>query len=123
MFRERTHEDRIRLTEQENRASIIQSEMRELMDERSDSERIRRFRCKARSGRSKLSNLLDQAEALAIATRRHYLISKKPKCSERNVRGTTRTGIIEDGAQFDGLGPVLRDSNMLEHRIFRIIAR
>ena len=66
--RERTQEDRVRLTEQENRAAMIQSEMRELMDERRQVlKELGDLGARRGQAEAELSNLLDQAEALAIA--------------------------------------------------------
>ena len=107
--RERTHEDRIRLTEQENRASIIQSEMRELMDERRQTlKELGDLGARRGQAEAELSNLLDQAEALAIAHEEALSDIKeaemlRAKLSEEPLA----QALLEDGAQFDGLGPVL----------------
>lgn len=112
--RERTHEDRIRLTEQENRASIIQSEMRELMDERRQTlKELGDLGARRGQAEAELSNLLDQAEALAIAHEEALSDIKeaemlRAKLSEEPLA----QALLEDGAQFDGLGPVLE---RLEH--------
>ncbi len=112
--RDRTQDDRIRLTEQENRSMMIQSEMRELMDERRQVlKELGDLGARRGQAEAELSNLLDQAEALAIAHEEalgdikeaEYL---RAKLSEEPLA----QALLEDGAQFDGLGPVLE---RLEH--------
>ena len=111
---ERTQDDRIRLTEQENRASMIQSEMRELMDERRQVlKELGDLGARRGQAEAELSNLLDQAEALAIAHEEALSDIKeaellRAKLSEEPLA----QALLEDGAQFDGLGPVLE---RLEH--------
>ena len=111
---ERTQDDRIRLTEQENRASVIQSEMRELMDERRQVlKELGDLGARRGQAEAELSNLLDQAEALAIAHEEALSDIKeaellRAKLSEEPLA----QALLEDGAQFDGLGPVL---DRLEH--------
>ena len=111
---ERTQDDRIRLTEQENRASMIQSEMRELMDERRQVlKELGDLGARRGQAEAELSNLLDQAEALAIAHEEALSDIKeaellRAKLSEEPLA----QALLEDGAQFDGLGPVL---DRLEH--------
>ena len=106
---ERTQDDRIRLTEQENRASMIQSEMRELMDERRQVlKELGDLGARRGQAEAELSNLLDQAEALAIAHEEALSDIKeaellRAKLSEEPLA----QALLEDGAQFDGLGPVL----------------
>ena len=112
--RERTQEDRVRLTEQENRAAMIQSEMRELMDERRQVlKELGDLGARRGQAEAELSNLLDQAEALAIAHEEALGDIKeaellRAKLSEEPLA----QALLEDGAQFDGLGPVLE---RLEH--------
>ncbi len=112
--RDRTQDDHIRLTEQENRSMMIQSEMRELMDERRQVlKELGDLGARRGQAEAELSNLLDQAEALAIAHEEalgdikeaEYL---RAKLSEEPLA----QALLEDGAQFDGLGPVLE---RLEH--------
>tara|TARA_B100001564_G_scaffold356117_1_gene369666 strand:- start:2031 stop:5162 length:3132 start_codon:yes stop_codon:yes gene_type:complete len=111
---ERTQDDRTRLTEQENRASMIQSEMRELMDERRQVlKELGDLGARRGQAEAELSNLLDQAEALAIAHEEALSDIKeaellRAKLSEEPLA----QALLEDGAQFDGLGPVL---DRLEH--------
>ena len=111
---ERTQDDRIRLTEQENRASMIQSEMRELMDERRQVlKELGDLGARRGQAEAELSTLLDQAEALAIAHEEALSDIKeaellRAKLSEEPLA----QALLEDGAQFDGLGPVLE---RLEH--------
>ena len=111
---ERTLDDRNRLTEQENRASMIQSEMRELMDERRQVlKELGDLGARRGQAEAELSNLLDQAEALAIAHEEALSDIKeaellRAKLSEEPLA----QALLEDGAQFDGLGPVLE---RLEH--------
>ena len=112
--RDRTQEDRVRLSEQENRAIMIQSEMRELMDERRQVlKELGDLGARRGQSEAELSNLLDQAEALAIAheealgdIREAEIL--RAKLSEEPLA----QALLEDGAQFDGLGPVLE---RLEH--------
>ena len=112
--RERTQEDRIRLNEQENRAANIQSEMRELMDERRQVlKELGDLGARRGQAEAELSNLLDQAEALAFAHEEALSDIKeaellRAKLSEEPLA----QALLEDGAQFDGLGPVLE---RLEH--------
>lgn len=112
--RERTQEDRVRLTEQENRASMIQSEMRELMNERRQVlTELGDLGARRGQAEAELSNLLNQAEALAIAHEEALSDIKeaeilRAKLSEEPLA----QALLEDGAQFDGLGPVLE---RLEH--------
>ena len=112
--RERTQEDRVRLTEQENRAAMIQSEMRELMDERRQVlKELGDLGARRGQAEAELSNLLDQAEALAIAHEEalgdiQEAEILRAKLSEEPLA----QALLEDGAQFDGLGPVLE---RLEH--------
>ena len=112
--RERTQEDRIRLNEQENRAANIQSEMRELMDERRQVlKELGDLGARRGQAEAELSNLLDQAEALAFAHEEALSDIKeaellRAKLSEEPLA----RALLEDGAQFDGLGPVLE---RLEH--------
>ena len=112
--RDRTQEDRVRLTEQENRAAMIQSEMRELMDERRQVlTELGNLGARRGQAEAELSNLLDQAEALAIAHEEALSDIKeaeilRAKLSEEPLA----QALLEDGAQFDGLGPVLE---RLEH--------
>ena len=111
---ERTQDDRIRLTEQENRASMIQSEMRELMDERRQVlKELGDLGARRGQAEAELSTLLDQAEALSIAHEEALSDIKeaellRAKLSEEPLA----QALLEDGAQFDGLGPVLE---RLEH--------
>lgn len=111
---ERTQDDRIRLNEQENRASMIQSEMRELMDERRQVlKELGDLGARRGQAEAELSTLLDQAEALAIAHEEALSDIKeaellRAKLSEEPLA----QALLEDGAQFDGLGPVLE---RLEH--------
>lgn len=111
---ERTQDDRIRLTEQENRATMIQSEMRELMDERRQVlKELGDLGARRGHAEAELSNLLDQAEALAIAHEEALSDIKeaellRAKLSEEPLA----QALLEDGTQFDGLGPVLE---RLEH--------
>ena len=112
--RDRTQEDRVRLTEQENRAAMIQSEMRELMSERRQVlTELGNLGARRGQAEAELSNLLDQAEALAIAHEEALSDIKeaeilRAKLSEEPLA----QALLEDGAQFDGLGPVLE---RLEH--------
>ena len=112
--RERTQEDRVRLTEQENRASMIQSEMRELMNERRQVlTELGDLGARRGQAEAELSNLLNQAEALAIAHEEALSDIKeaeilRAKLSEEPLA----QALLEDGAQFDGLDPVLE---RLEH--------
>lgn len=112
--RDRTQEDRVRLTEQENRAGMIQSEMRELMDERRQVlTELGNLGARRGQAEAELSTLLDQAEALAIAHEEALSDIKeaeilRAKLSEEPLA----QALLEDGAQFDGLGPVLE---RLEH--------
>lgn len=112
--RDRTQEDRTRLNEQENRASMIQSEMRELMDERRQVlKELGDLGARRGQAEAELSNLLDQAEALALAHEEALSDIKeaellRAKLSEEPLA----QALLEDGAQFDGLGPVLE---RLEH--------
>ncbi len=112
--RERTQEDRVRLTEQENRAAMIQSEMRELMDERRQVlKELGNLGARRGQAEAELSNLLDQAEALAVAHEEalgdiQEAEILRAKLSEEPLA----QALLEDGAQFDGLGPVLE---RLEH--------
>tara|TARA_B100001094_G_scaffold88310_1_gene84494 strand:+ start:408 stop:3533 length:3126 start_codon:yes stop_codon:yes gene_type:complete len=112
--RDRTQEDRVRLTEQENRAAMIQSEMRELMNERRQVlTELGNLGARRGQAEAELSNLLDQAEALAIAHEEALSDIKeaeilRAKLSEEPLA----QALLEDGAQFDGLGPVLE---RLEH--------
>ena len=111
---ERTQDDRKMLNEQENRASMIQSEMRELMDERRQVlKELGDLGARRGQAEAELSNLLDQAEALAIAHEEALSDIKeaellRAKLSEEPLA----QALLEDGAQFDGLGPVLE---RLEH--------
>ena len=111
---ERTQDDRIRLNEQENRAIMIQSEMRELMDERRQVlKELGDLGARRGQAEAELSTLLDQAEALAIAHEEALSDIKeaellRAKLSEEPLA----QALLEDGAQFDGLGPVLE---RLEH--------
>jgi hypothetical protein len=112
--RDRTQEDRVRLTEQENRSMMIQSEMRELMDERRQVlKELGDLGARRGQSEAELSNLLDQAEALALAHEEALTDIKeaeilRAKLSEEPLA----QALLEDGAQFDGLGPVLE---RLEH--------
>jgi hypothetical protein len=112
--RDRTQEDRVRLTEQENRSIMIQSEMRELMDERRQVlKELGNLGARRGQSEAELSNLLDQAEALAVAHEEALTDIKeaeilRAKLSEEPLA----QALLEDGAQFDGLGPVLE---RLEH--------
>ena len=64
--RERTQEDRVRLTEQENRAAMIQSEMRELMDERRQVlKELGDLGARRGQAEAELSNLLDSKKIKA----------------------------------------------------------
>jgi len=111
---ERTQDDRIRLNEQENRAIMIQSEMRELMNERRQVlKELGDLGARRGQAEAELSTLLDQAEALAIAHEEALSDIKeaellRAKLSEEPLA----QALLEDGAQFDGLGPVLE---RLEH--------
>jgi len=112
--RTRTQDDRIRLTEQENRAAMIQSEMRELMDERRQVlTELGDLGARRGQAEAELSNLLDQSEALAIAHEEALSDIQeaeilRAKLSEEPLA----QALLEDDAQFDGLGPVLE---RLEH--------
>jgi len=112
--RDRTQDDRTRLTEQENRAAMIQSEMRELMDERRQVlKELGDLGARHGQAEAELSNLLDQAEALAIAHEEalgdiQEAEILRAKLSEEPLA----QALLEDDAQFDGLGPVLE---RLEH--------
>jgi hypothetical protein len=112
--RDRTQDDRIRLTEQENRAAMIQSEMRELMDERRQVlKELGDLGARHGQAEAELSNLLDQSEALAIAHEEalgdiQEAEILRAKLSEEPLA----QALLEDDAQFDGLGPVLE---RLEH--------
>ena len=112
--RDRTQDDRVRLVEQENRAAMIQSEMRELMDERRQVlTELGNLGARRGQAEAELSTLLDQAEALAIAHEEALSDIKeaeilRAKLSEEPLA----QALLEDGAQFDGLGPVL---DRLEH--------
>ena len=65
--RDRTQDDMTRLAEQENRAAMIHSEMRELMDERRQVlTELGNLGARRGQAEAELSTLLDQAEALAI---------------------------------------------------------
>ncbi len=112
--RERTQEDRIRLTEQENRAAMIQAEMKELMEERRQTlKELGDLGARRGQAEAELSNLLDQAEALAIAHEDALSDIKeaeilRAKLSEEPLA----QALLEDAQQFEGLGPVI---NRLEH--------
>jgi len=112
--RTRTEEDRSRLTEQENRASMIQSEMRELMDERRIVlKELGDLGARRGQAEAELSNLLSQAEALSVAHEEALSDIKeaeilRAKLSEEPLA----QALLTDGAQFEGLGPVLE---RLEH--------
>lgn len=112
--RDRTQDDMTRLAEQENRAAMIHSEMRELMDERRQVlTELGNLGARRGQAEAELSTLLDQAEALAIAHEEALSDIKeaeilRAKLSEEPLA----QALLEDGAQFDGLGPVL---DRLEH--------
>ena len=112
--RDRTRDDMTRLAEQENRAVMIQSEMRELMDERRQVlTELGNLGARRGQAEAELSTLLDQAEALSIAHEEALSDIKeaeilRAKLSEEPLA----QALLEDGAQFDGLGPVL---DRLEH--------
>lgn len=107
--RNRTHEDRSRLTEQENRAAMIQAEMRELMDERRQVlKELGDLGARRGQAEADLSNLLDHAEALASAHEDALAdISEAETLRARLSQEPLAQALLEDGAQFDGLGPVL----------------
>ena len=111
---ERTQDDRIRLTEQENRASMIQSEMRELMDERRQVlKELGDLGARRGQAEAELSTLLDQAEALAVAHEEALSDIKEAELLRAKLSEEPLVqALLEDGAQFDGLGPVLE---RLEH--------
>ena len=112
--RERTHEDRSRLTAQENRAAMIHSEMKELMDERRQTlKELGDLGARRGQAEAELSHLLDQAEALAIAHEEalsdiQEATILRAKLSEEPLA----QALLEDSSQFEGLGPILE---RLEH--------
>lgn len=107
--RNRTHDDRSRLTEQENRATMIQAEMRELMDERRQVlKELGDLGARRGQAEADLSNLLDHAEALASAHEDALAdISEAEALRARLSQEPLAQALLEDGTQFDGLGPVL----------------
>ena len=111
---DRTQDDRIRLTEQENRASMIQSEMRELMDERRQILReLGDLGARRGQAEAELSTLLDQAEALSIAHEEALSdIQEAEMLRAKLSEEPLAQALLEDGNQFEGLGPVLE---RLEH--------
>ena len=112
--RERTQEDRERLSEQENRAAMIQSEMKELMDERRQVlKELGDLGARRGHAEAELSLLLDQAEALAEAHEEALSdISEAEMLRARLSQEPLAQALLEDEAQFEGLGPVLE---RLEH--------
>lgn len=112
--RNRTQEDRERLTEQENRAAMIQSEMKELMDERRQVlKELGDLGARRGQAEAELSLLLDQAEALAEAHEEALSdIEEAETLRARLSQEPLAQALLEDEAQFEGLGPVLE---RLEH--------
>ncbi|MDP6869950.1 MAG: hypothetical protein QGI21_04180 [Candidatus Poseidoniaceae archaeon] len=112
--RDRTEDDRSRLTEQENRAAMIQAEMKELMDERRQTlKELGDLGARRGQAEAELSNLLDQAEALAIAHEEALSDIKEAELLRARLsEEPLAQALLEDAQQFEGLGPVL---DRLEH--------
>ena len=112
--RARTQEDRDRLSEQENRAAMIHSEMRELMDERRQVlKELGDLGARRGQAEAELSLLLDQAEALAEAHEEAIAdIGEAERLRAKLSQEPLAQALLEDEAQFEGLGPVL---DRLEH--------
>ena len=114
LARERTQEDRIRLNEQENRAANIQSEMRELMDERRQVlKELGDLGARRGQAEGELSNLLDQAEALALAHEEALSDIKEAELLRARLsEEPLAQALLHENKKFNTLGPVLE---RLEH--------
>ena len=112
--RQRTEEDRVRRSEDEARRAHLQSELKELMDERRVVLReLGDLGARRGHAEAELSTLVDKATALAEAHEEALAdIQEAERLRARLAEEPLAQALLDDNNTFQGLGPVLE---RLEH--------